>query len=581
MEQSKLDQVFLKAAEYHQNGQLPEAEKLYKEILAASPDFTAVYGNLAEIYLRQGKGDPAFNLLKEGEKKFPDDLSILTTMCAFNAQLGNTERALMYALKVVKLNPSFANGHFNLGNLYMQMGRTNEALEAFKACVALDPVSVHSHLNIGVIEYGQKNLEASAEAFLKVIESTPDLAQAYLNLGIVRIDQGRHEDAMALFEKTLSLHPANAEAHKRMGMILHVRGDVKNAVEKYEKALELGSQGLEIQMLLGNGYRDLGDHDKAKDYFKKVLAADPENKEAKNNLQFLSISKISSWHFEMLADAARNSAYYEAILNQVKEGDTVLDIGTGSGLLAMMAVKAGAKKVYACELVSDLSEVARIVVADNEMSEKIEVFNMKSNALKVGEHLPEKADVVVSEILDCGLLAEGVLPSLRHAYADLLKPGALSVPRGADVYGVLMEVDHLKQVNPVREIAGFNLSAFERFRMEHNYQRVDLRALPHRRMSEVFHIHSFDFQNLPKEFSGKNPFKKQLQIPAIADGTVHGVAFWFTLHIDEKISLSTGPKGEMIHWGQALQFLKDTRNAQAGSTIDLTFLQSEVLIAFE
>ena len=147
-------------------------------------------------------------------------------------------------------------------------------------------------------------------------------------------------------------------------------------------------------------------------------------------------------------------------------------------------------------MVPALADIAKKVVADNGMSEQIEVFNLKSTALKIGEYLPEKADIVVSEIMDCGLLGEGVLPSLRHAYSNLLKTGASSVPHSADVYGVLLEMDHLKKVNPVKEISGFDLSAFEEFRRADEYRKIYLKTLPHRRLSEIFHIQHFDFQNL-------------------------------------------------------------------------------------
>ncbi|MEZ4932822.1 MAG: hypothetical protein R2788_11970 [Saprospiraceae bacterium] len=62
----------------------------------------------------------------------------------------------------------------------------------------------------------------------------------------------------------------------------------------------------------------------------------------------------------------------------------------------------------------------------------------------------------------------------------------------------------------------------------------------------------------------------------LTSGCLHAVAFWFTLHVDENTSLSTGPDGEMIHWGQALYFLKNDRNVDAGEMVDLAMLQQEV-----
>ena len=581
MEQTALNQTYEQALQFHQNGQFAEAEKLYQEILEAAPGMTGIYGNLTEVYFRQGKGDAALALLQRAERQYPKDLGVLTAMCAFYAQIRQLDMAIEYALRAVENYPEYADCYQNLGNLYYQSGQTEPALAAFRKCISLNPQSTNSYLNLGIMLFGQKELSAAAEAFENVIALAPGLAQGYLNLGVVRIEQTKLEEAEQLLQKTISLAPSMFDAYKRLGMVLHAKGDYNKAVEHYEKAMEKGEQGAEIEMLLANGYRDMDEVEKAVKHYKKVLELDPENDKARSNIKYLYSKKIAVWHFEMLADSARNDAYYQTILRQVKKGDVVLDIGTGSGLLAMMAVKAGAKKVYACELVPALAEIAKQIVTDNGMSDQIEIFNMKSTALKIGEHLPERADVVVSEILDCGVLGEGVLPSLRDAYQNLLKPGARAVPLGVDIYGTLVETDHLKKVFPVKKISGFDLSAFEDFRADRGYVRIDLRSVPHRRLSDVFSLQSVNFKNLPEIYTKDNPLKKQLNVPVTTDGTAHAVVFWFTLHLDEKTSLSTGPEGEMIHWGQAIYFFKNEKEVKAGEQLEFTMLQSDLEFGFE
>lgn len=54
-------------------------------------------------------------------------------------------------------------------------------------------------------------------------------------------------------------------------------------------------------------------------------------------------------HFRMLSDQVRMQAFERAISETVKPGDIVCDVGTGSGILAMLACRAGAKKVYAID----------------------------------------------------------------------------------------------------------------------------------------------------------------------------------------------------------------------------------------
>lgn len=54
-------------------------------------------------------------------------------------------------------------------------------------------------------------------------------------------------------------------------------------------------------------------------------------------------------HATMLRDAPRTQAYLTALENMNLHGKTVLDIGTGTGVLAMFAARAGARRVYAVE----------------------------------------------------------------------------------------------------------------------------------------------------------------------------------------------------------------------------------------
>ena len=60
---------------------------------------------------------------------------------------------------------------------------------------------------------------------------------------------------------------------------------------------------------------------------------------------------------EMLFDQTRTNSYRQAIFDQIKQGDVVVDFGAGTGILSMFAAKASAKKVYALEI-TDMADVA-------------------------------------------------------------------------------------------------------------------------------------------------------------------------------------------------------------------------------
>lgn len=128
-------------------------------------------------------------------------------------------------------------------------------------------------------------------------------------------------------------------------------------------------------------------------------------------------------HVGMLNDRMRTSSFLAGIGEVVKPGDVVVDVGTGTGVLAVAAARAGAKHVYAIEA-SSIGKVAGRIFESNGLSDRITLLQGWSTRLS----LPERADVLVSEIIGNEPLGEDVLEITADARRRLLKPGARMVP---------------------------------------------------------------------------------------------------------------------------------------------------------
>jgi len=113
--------------------------------------------------------------------------------------------------------------------------------------------------------------------------------------------------------------------------------------------------------------------------------------------------------YSCLKDTERTLCFKRAINKVVKTGDIVLDAGSGSGILAMMAASAGAKKVYAMEIDRTLAQSIRKSVCANNLEKIIEV--VEGDVLDT--KLMERVDVVVAELMDTGLIDELQVPALN------------------------------------------------------------------------------------------------------------------------------------------------------------------------
>lgn len=192
----------------------------------------------------------------------------------------------------------------------------------------------------------------------------------------------------------------------------------------------------------------------------------------------------------MLHDTVRNDKYERAIRYAVHRFRTdngrppvVLDIGAGTGLLSLFAARAGAAAVFACEMFPHMAEIAHAVTsaatestAVNDFGEPlcpITVLAGRSTHVVVADEiddedtsseanlvLPQRADILVTEIFDSVLLGEAVIPTLRHAVAHLLVPGAEIVPHAARVIVAGVEFPRLQQLRDTSR-AGFAWSLLD------------------------------------------------------------------------------------------------------------------------
>ncbi|MCU0533351.1 MAG: 50S ribosomal protein L11 methyltransferase [Hydrococcus sp. Prado102] len=150
------------------------------------------------------------------------------------------------------------------------------------------------------------------------------------------------------------------------------------------------------------------------------------------------------FHSLMLNDEIRMVAYQNAIREVVKPDMVVLDLGTGTGILGLWALQAGAKQLYAIEVNPDMIPVAIATFEQGGMKGKYEIFE----GLSYDINLPEPVDLIISEILGNIGDNEDCVPILNDAYKRFLRTGGKMLPSLVSIY--LVPVSSLQAHQQVR-----------------------------------------------------------------------------------------------------------------------------------
>jgi protein arginine N-methyltransferase 1 len=184
--------------------------------------------------------------------------------------------------------------------------------------------------------------------------------------------------------------------------------------------------------------------------------------------------------FCLTRTGSRLTQYANAIASVVRNGDVLVDLGTGSGLLAVLAVRAGARRVYAIES-SDAVHLGRLLVKSAGCADRIDFI--QSDSARYVVH--ETADVLVADIHDTFGLQAGGLASFVDARRRLLKPGGIVIPQRIELMIAPVEAPEFYE----REIDvwagvvhGVDLSSIRAFAVGHvhsgRFEREQLLCAP-------------------------------------------------------------------------------------------------------
>jgi len=282
----------------------------------------------------------------------------------------------------------------------------------------------------------------------------------------------------------------------------------------------------------------------------------PDDPEIERIAQLVLESSVPDWHHHILADTARNSAFDAALRRNVVPGCRVLDVGAGSGLLALMAARAGAAEVVSCEVNAAVAATAAEIVERNGYADRIRIVARHSRDLEIGTDLAGPADIIVSEIVSNNLLGENILGTMEDVVGRLGHPATRVIPSRGCVRIALAHYANLAS-RQTTTVEGFDLSPMNGFAaripLSPGNEALALRSAP----EDLF---SFDF-------GSGGPFDNHRAAVSLTSmgGPVNGIVQWFRLTMDAEGAYENRPApGASSSWSVMFQPLPSAIASRPG-----------------
>lgn len=262
---------------------------------------------------------------------------------------------------------------------------------------------------------------------------------------------------------------------------------------------------------------------------------------------FASYSDLFA-HRLMLGDVSRTEAFRDAINEVVRPGCSVLDVGTGTGILALFAASAGASKVYAVDE-SSILEIARELASINGLGESIDFRRTMAEELT----LPEQVDVLISEWMGYFALAEAMFESVIVARERHLKPrgAGTMMPSRVDLFVAPVDAPELYRAEGpglwTRSLYGFDFSLLADIELSF-LETVAAHIDPGSYLAAPIQAHTIDCSTAEvSEFY----FESKMEFTVEREGAINGFAGHFDAQLSPSVLLSTASSAQLTHWKQS------------------------------
>ncbi|WP_017595617.1 50S ribosomal protein L11 methyltransferase [Nocardiopsis potens] len=301
-----------------------------------------------------------------------------------------------------------------------------------------------------------------------------------------------------------------------------------------------------------------------------VVRTEPDARFSKGPVYGYDTSYV---HQFILNDTIRKPAFVQAVRELVRPDDVVLDLGTGSGILAIAAAQSGARKVYAVEP-AGMVHLAEKLAVHNGVADRIEFLQEWSHSLR----LPEKATLLTTDIVGNEAMDMLIWETVDDARRRLLTPDARLLPGRLDGLATLVDVPDEAvaaqrideaQLDRWRRWYGIDFAPFrdaQQGRSSSFYERPETVGT-WTALSGADPLYEVDLSEPPRRLSERRT------LTATRAGRANGVVVHFRASLSPSVDFTSSPwtGGPESHWYSCVWLLPEAVPVRPGDQIDIRF----------
>ncbi|MEA2950490.1 MAG: hypothetical protein QOJ96_10 [Alphaproteobacteria bacterium] len=340
-------QILDRAVALHQQGMLPQAEQLYRQILAAQPGHFDALHLLGVIKLQQQNDPEAIALITAALRTEPNVVEALSHLGTALANLNRFEEALGHYNKALALRPDDPVTLFNHGVALANLSRYAEAIASYRKSLALSPDNAAALYNLGTALRMLGAYEEALGCFDRALAIKPDNAPAHFNRGTTLHKLRRYQESLLSFDRALAIRPDFPEALYNRGSTLRNLGRDAEALSDYDRALAIRPDFADALYNRGHALKQMKRYEEALQSFDKGAALKPNHPDAYESAEVVLA----------LCDWKRTAKVARELMAQIAAGKSPISPFAFLGFSDDMALQLQCAKNYINEKIATPSSL--------------------------------------------------------------------------------------------------------------------------------------------------------------------------------------------------------------------------------